>query len=467
MLKITAIVPVYNVEQYLEECLDSLLSQTIPFDEIILVNDGSTDKSGEICEEYARKNNEIQLIHQENRGLSAARNTGLETAKGDYVVFIDSDDYVSSGMSYRLRDELSFDDVEILFYNADIQYDIPSKERPDAFWHLPELNNQNMTGIEFFQRSFPDSYTVSACVAAYKKSFLDRNHIRFPEGIYFEDHFWNVQVITNARVTRCIPDSLYIRRCREDSIMSSGLSEKKCLDMVKKQELVWRYLAESNVWMQYKDLCRKYMTFEALYTIYDLSQYPDQEFSSIQIVKVAEMFLKYCVSRFDNVKELGEKLAYLLVLKKLKYENISFYFESKEQFLKIYMQLENDIRSDISRQLQKIPLHNQELKIGIYGIGNHTGEFLHWYREKIGSIQCELFFVVSSVNGENSFEGRPVFEYQNIPRDTDFIFLSSKVCQKEMKENLLRAGIPEKKILSLYKKEDICDLVIVNWVLKQ
>lgn len=467
MLKITAIVPVYNVEQYLTECIDSLLSQTELFDEIILVNDGSTDQSGEICEEYTKKNTKIHLINQKNLGLSAARNAGLEKANGDYVVFIDSDDYVSPHMSCRLREELDSKDIEVLFYNADIQYDIPSKEKPDTFWHLSELNNHSMTGIEFFQKSFPASYTVSVWVAAYKKNFLDRNHIRFPEGIYFEDHFWNVQVITSARQTRCISDSLYIRRCRENSIMSSVFNEKKCLDMVKKQELVWEYLAESNVWTQYRDLCRKYMAFEALYTIYDLSQYPDQEFSNIQINKVAEMFFKYCASYFDDVEKPGEKLAYLLILKKLKSENISFYFESKEQVLKICTQLENSIRNDVCRKLQIIPLHNQDLKIGIYGIGNHTKEFLNWYQQEIGNIQCELFFVASSLDREIFFEDRPVLEYQNIPQDTDFIFLSSKVCQKEMEENLLHAGIPQEKILSLYTNKDICDLVIVSWVLKQ
>ena len=106
MEKISIIIPVYNVEKYLKTCLDSVINQTYQNLEIILVNDGSTDNSGKICEEYKRTNSRIILIHKKNEGLSAARNTGLGIATGEYISFLDSDDYISNDMLETLYNSL-------------------------------------------------------------------------------------------------------------------------------------------------------------------------------------------------------------------------------------------------------------------------------------------------------------------------------------------------------------------------
>ena len=95
---LTVVVPVYNVEKYLRKCIDSILGQTLTVDEIILVDDGSKDKSGEIAEEYAIKHRNIKVIHQKNGGLSVARNTGIDAATKEYIAFVDSDDYIDSDM---------------------------------------------------------------------------------------------------------------------------------------------------------------------------------------------------------------------------------------------------------------------------------------------------------------------------------------------------------------------------------
>ena len=92
---VTVVVPVYNVRPFLETCLDSLLQQTYPYLEILLIDDGSTDGSGDLCDHYARKDSRIQVIHQENGGLGAARNEGIRRAGGEYLSFVDSDDWVS------------------------------------------------------------------------------------------------------------------------------------------------------------------------------------------------------------------------------------------------------------------------------------------------------------------------------------------------------------------------------------
>ena len=99
-IKVSIIVPVYNVENYLEQCLDSILNQSLKEIEVILVNDGSTDRSGAICDDYSKKDKRIKVFHTKNRGLSAARNKGLELASGEYIGFVDSDDYIRKDMAY-------------------------------------------------------------------------------------------------------------------------------------------------------------------------------------------------------------------------------------------------------------------------------------------------------------------------------------------------------------------------------
>ena len=99
---ISIIVPVYNVEPYLNKCLDSIVNQTYKKLEIILIDDGSTDNSGLICDEYASKDNRIIVVHQKNKGLSAARNVGLNIAKGDYIAFVDSDDFIEKDMYFTM-----------------------------------------------------------------------------------------------------------------------------------------------------------------------------------------------------------------------------------------------------------------------------------------------------------------------------------------------------------------------------
>lgn len=111
--ELTVVIPVYNVEKYLSKCIESILNQTLPVDEIILVDDGSKDRSGEIADEYAAKYNNIKVIHQENGGLSAARNTGIDAATKEYIAFVDSDDYIDSIMYERLMSQLQQDGADI------------------------------------------------------------------------------------------------------------------------------------------------------------------------------------------------------------------------------------------------------------------------------------------------------------------------------------------------------------------
>ena len=147
---ISVIIPVYNVEKYLRRCIDSVINQTYKNLEIIIVDDGSTDNSSNICDEYTNKDSRVKVVHKENGGLSSARNVGIELAKGDLIAFVDSDDYIELEMYEKLKENMDkYDsDIAICQYYNSFKYSIKRQigveeekiyEGKDMFFHMDEI----------------------------------------------------------------------------------------------------------------------------------------------------------------------------------------------------------------------------------------------------------------------------------------------------------------------------------------
>ena len=224
MVKVSVIVPVYNVEKYLEECLESIIDQSLRDIEIVCVNDGSTDGSLSILEEYAKLDDRIKIISQENQGLAAARNTGLDNISGDYVYFIDSDDFLELNALeelYNVSVEKSLDFVLFKLINFDDEtnefYTISGYEMP-AISDLVGDNvfNHNDLGELNFKMA------VSATSKLYNREFINKIGARFPEGLIFEDNvfFWNV--LFNAERIYFLQEHFYNRRRHANSITGSA-----------------------------------------------------------------------------------------------------------------------------------------------------------------------------------------------------------------------------------------------------
>lgn len=191
---ITIIVPVYNVEKYVSHCIESILRQTYDNLQILLVDDGSTDKSGLICDEYAEKDKRITVIHKTNRGLSDARNVGLDNAKGDYICFIDADDYVR---------ETYVDDLLIsaLKHKADISVCLFEMGINDTFQNLynNQFNETILSNLEALNKLYDNELSVNMIVSwnkLYSKELF--NKIRFPISRIHEDEFITHQLLYNA-----------------------------------------------------------------------------------------------------------------------------------------------------------------------------------------------------------------------------------------------------------------------------
>lgn len=208
-ITISAVVPVYNVEDYLADCLESIAKQTVPFNEVIMINDGSTDSSGKICGEYCERYHYFKLINQKNAGLSEARNAGIRFSKGDYIIFIDSDDFIRKDMTTQLQKVLQNNVYDAVFYNADVCYEKRTGESSNYFKMGRRFYKRDMAGIDYLLESFPRNYVVSACVAIYKLKFLQDNEIYFPKGVYFEDHAFCLEAYIMAGKIRCIDEVLY------------------------------------------------------------------------------------------------------------------------------------------------------------------------------------------------------------------------------------------------------------------
>lgn len=223
-MKFSVIVPVYNVEQYLGQCLESIKGQDFMDYEVVCVNDGSTDHSRAILEDWSARFPQMKVIDRENGGLSAARNTGLEAAHGDYVVFVDSDDWVETNMLSRLADETRGEDV--------VCY---ASRRTDN-GNTDLLEEERGNGWDYYNRHALEARIVPfVCVwqRCYRRAFLLEHDLSFREGILHEDNEFTPRVCLKAKSVKVVPDVLYNYRVRPGSIMTTrGLRSKESLVLI-------------------------------------------------------------------------------------------------------------------------------------------------------------------------------------------------------------------------------------------
>lgn len=228
--KVSIVVPVYNVEQYFDRCIQSLLSQTIREVEIILVDDGSPDNCGALCDEYARQDSRISVVHKQNAGLGMACNSGLEVATGKYVAFCDSDDWVDRDMYRRMYEEAES-------HAADVIYTGLKRVRGngDILGYMNHPQNREEIegdGISPFMMDFIASapkesadhnIQVSAKVALYRRETLEVNHIRFVSEREFpsEDLIFNIQVLCKANKVVVLPVYFYNYFVNDNSITTT------------------------------------------------------------------------------------------------------------------------------------------------------------------------------------------------------------------------------------------------------
>lgn len=230
MIKLSFIVPIYNVEPYLRKCVDSLLAQDYSDYEIILVDDGSPDGCPKICDEYAAAHKNIRVVHRLNGGLSAARNSGIEVAKGEYICFVDSDDYWEPNVLSGLMAQIERDKLDVLrfkYQNVNELYEVYNPYKSDPF-KGNDYSEVPTDGVSFLNSRFG--------TACYAVMFILRRELLkgclFTEGIYFEDTDWTPRMLSKANRIASIDTIVYNYLIRQGSITQAidNSKKKKVLD---------------------------------------------------------------------------------------------------------------------------------------------------------------------------------------------------------------------------------------------
>lgn len=238
MKKITfsVIVPVYNVENYLCQCVDSILSQEDCVFELILVDDGSTDQSGEICDQYAKKDTRVRVIHKENGGLSDARNAGVREAGGEYLLFVDSDDYIAEHSIQKISMIIKENNnPDIVFLECVKVYTDDQRLIPMNDGVTEEVNEKRGDDLKTYIAELP-KYPASACSKAIRRNFFCEKNLYFKKGIICEDLEWAVRMFLAAETVGYCGTTYYFYRQNRAGSISNSPNPKMAFDVLDIEE---------------------------------------------------------------------------------------------------------------------------------------------------------------------------------------------------------------------------------------
>lgn len=236
---ISVIVPVYEVEKWLDECIESITNQTYKNLEIILVDDGSKDRCPEMCDEWEKKDKRIRVIHKENGGLSSARNAGLEICKGNYISFVDSDDFLEKNAYEILIEDIQTKNVDVVrFEHVRYRDGVVIKNKNIGIEKI--YDREDLLECYFY-------YKEDICGAVWDKLYRAElfDDIRFPEGINSEDYYVNLQVYLNIKKMYYNNKPLYYYRLRDGSITRESSLNKHSFDKIKISDMVYKYVKKN------------------------------------------------------------------------------------------------------------------------------------------------------------------------------------------------------------------------------
>ena len=290
MLKVSVVIPVYNVELYLKRCLESLLNQTLEDIEIIIINDGSKDTSELIINQYLKKFKHIKYISQKNQGLSEARNVGIKCSTTPYITFIDSDDSVHRNMLKELYEE-------IIYTNADI---VSSPHQLIVNNEIKSFMNDQICADkqEFFEELLACRVSSMSCARMYKKALFIENNCFFPKNLFFEDVGTLYKLAYFAKKISYIDKPLYYYYSMREGSISVSINEKKFDDLLAILKQTKEFLIDKNIYDEYQDL---YLERAARQIInkFKLIQEPDVQKRILKKIKKIDIFTQYSLRRLS------------------------------------------------------------------------------------------------------------------------------------------------------------------------
>ena len=335
MKKISVIMPVYNVERFLRESIESVINKTYKNLEIILVDDGSKDNSGHICDEYIKKDSRIKVFHQENKGLSGARNTGLDNSTGEYIMFIDSDDLFELDACEKMYEAIERRGADFVIGNYIYIDEDGTKWNSCVF--SEEKYNEFKLSITDYEKSF---YIMNSGVwnKIFRKSFLDDLNIKFEERLPAEDAIFTTYCFIKSKNVYYIPSIIYNYRQRKSDSISVELTHNYFSGINKAYKIIYNNFKDNNQLEYYRYFYAKSMNY-ILYKFIDSTKIEKEE--KIEIIKEMKWFY-----------ELGIEIKVPTILKPIKYIIESIKENDYEQTLK-YFEVLAQIRKMLPKELKE------------------------------------------------------------------------------------------------------------------
>ncbi|SCY09296.1 Glycosyltransferase involved in cell wall bisynthesis [Lachnospiraceae bacterium XBB2008] len=417
MSKVSVIVPVYNTIEYLPQCIESLLSQTLSDVEIIIVNDGSTDDSQSVIDTYAKRHNSIVVLKQDNKGLSAARNAGLSMARGKYIYFCDSDDYIENNTLEECWIIAENNNADIVMFDAT---DINNSYDRSTYLQA----NRVYSGVQYLNEFYAGNPFPSACLYIMKRDMIMNNHIKFIEGCNYEDNDFTCQIIAVAERICYISQKFYHRIYREGSITQSTYNIKKARDLYSVANSISEIAQddrEINIIMC--DIALK----TALTGFYQLAELP----------KNSESWALYnaYILMFTNIaRKWSGKCAKVIFLDFL--NEVAECYKHNKLPQRTYEAINEYAHTVIPDQICHYLVDNQSI-IGIYGKGRSSDFFLELFSIFFGEIKSNIIYIDSNKTTGKSTDGDYICNVHDIcNHGIDLVVITSQAYGDEMAKTI-------------------------------
>ncbi len=423
LVKTSIIIPIYNTEKYIDECLQSVFSQTQKEYEIIAVDDGSEDNSLGILRQYEKECVNLRVYTQENQRQGAARNKGIVYARGEYIYFLDSDDTIDRETLEECYTCAVKNDLDVVLFDSKviIEEGIPENFCPDSFDRRDVIQDVGRvySGKEFlkcYMEKNPD--TVSPCMMYISRKFLYENSLGFMEQVLYEDEEFRFNLMQRAKRIMYIPKLYYNRRYRSDSTMTVDYDFHRNSDLVKVLEQMIEDVEDEQSFVLKRYLEKKMWMLLDRCNIMEESQKDNWKL----VCMVTELLHKYC-DKFNMPKDI---------------EDIKFrvyYVDYMQRIFRTIDCTEEKKLADKQRMvlLGNLPLGETELCVGLYGRKDYIDRLLWRYKKEIGKIGSKIY-IMKKDNDIDKANDEISLPFDEVERLDIIYFLSGEEQEKIIRD---------------------------------
>lgn len=449
------IVPAYNVEEWIERCIDSLLALKDINKEIIIINDGSTDKTLDILKSKYMGYENIRLISQENQGLSCARNEGMAHASGKYLLFVDSDDSVRPEMEEFLKNFSKYDAPEVVYFRS-MSFFVEENDEVEIERYAL-IEDRLYSGDEIMETCTFAWIPNEVWLGVFSYEFLRKNHILFLPGVLYEDNAFWFDVMKNAKRVYYTNEVLYNYSIRPGSIVFSAAGEKNIRSVLKTISYVYAVETPSKVYLtaaaeklpKLMHSCEKKLSTSKMQEIDNVAAEIIEEKKKV-IIKLKKFYDESDISLLKPLFVFASEYVYFL----------GIYDEEMQVWLK---ELRAKLLKNLTDRLYDWPLIQNKRKIGIYGSGRNSDVLLNLFEKLVGPIKNDYIYIDTY---KDSYVSRHLNHYIVNLSDirnaeiNDVIICSNKY-EQSMKKNL-EDEYPEINTYLFYKYDDFIPEGVLN-----